>query len=405
MNNVVRLAIVDPNDATRGSLKSMLLGIDAVWLEAECSRYEFFSDVLEQTQPEIALVAIDSDPDKALLLLAEVSQQLPGCALLVVSASQEGSLILQAMRNGAREFLNYPIQLDDFMAALDRIQQTLNRSGREGGSRSSQVITIAGASGGVGCTAVAINLACVLAQNPKNSVAVMDLDLALGDADVWLDIIPDYTILDVAENITRLDYSLLKRSLTMHDCGAFLLPRPVQMVSEDVVSPESLKRVVTLLKATFTHLVIDISKSFSTLDLAAMEFSDHVLLVSQLDLPCLRNVVRLIQFLEEQDDIREKLKIVVNRIGLEETQISLNKALETIGREVFWQVPNDYANMVESRNNGIPLISEAPKAKLTRSFQQLAEAIDASFKAGPLDVAAKAKKGKGLFSFLGSGSK
>ncbi len=405
MNNVVRLAIVDPNDATRGSLKSMLLGIDAVWLEAECSRYEFFSDVLEQTQPEIALVAIDSDPDKALLLLAEVSQQLPGCALLVVSASQEGSLILQAMRNGAREFLNYPLQLDDFMAALDRIQQSLNRSGREGGSRTSQVITVAGAGGGVGCTAVAINLACVLAQNPKNSVAVMDLDLALGDADVWLDIIPDYTILDVAENITRLDYSLLKRSLTMHDCGAFLLPRPVQMVSEDVVSPESLKRVVTLLKATFTHLVIDISKSYSTLDLAAMEFSDHVLLVSQLDLPCLRNVVRLIQFLEEQDDIREKLKIVVNRIGLEETQISLNKALETIGREVFWQVPNDYANMVESRNNGIPLISEAPKAKLTRSFQQLAEAIDASFAADPLDEVAKGKKSKGLFSFLGSGSK
>ena len=35
---VVRMAIVDPNDATRSSLKSMLLGIDAVWLEAECSR-------------------------------------------------------------------------------------------------------------------------------------------------------------------------------------------------------------------------------------------------------------------------------------------------------------------------------------------------------------------------------
>lgn len=405
MNNVVRLAIVDPNDATRGSLKSMLLGIDAVWLEAECSRYEFFSDVLEQTQPEIALVAIDSDPDKALLLLAQVSQQLPGCALLVVSSSQEGSLILQAMRNGAREFLNYPIQLDDFMAALDRIQQTIYKSGREGGARTSQVITIAGASGGVGCTALAINLACVLAQNQKNSVAVMDLDLALGDADVWLDIIPDYTILDVAENITRLDYSLLKRSLTMHDCGAFLLPRPVQMVGDDVVSPESLKRVVTLLKATFTHLVIDISKSYTALDLAAMQLSDHVLLVSQLDLPCLRNVVRLIQYLEEQDDIKDKLKIVVNRIGLEDTQISLNKALETIGREVFWQVPNDYANMVESRNNGIPLIVEAPKAKVTRSLEQLAEAIDSSFTAAKSDAGGKGRKAKGLFSFLGSGAR
>jgi len=403
MNNVVRMAIVDPNDATRSSLKNMLLGIDAVWLEAECSRYEFFNDVLEQTKPNLALVAIDSDPEKALLLLAQVSQEIPSCALLVVSASQEGSLILQAMRNGAREFLNYPIQLDDFMAALDRIQQSLNKSAGPGKTKERQVVTIAGASGGVGCTAVAINLACVLAQNPQNSVAVIDLDLSLGDADVWLDIIPDYTILDVAENITRLDYSLLKRSLTMHECGAFLLPRPVQMIEDDLISPESFKRVVKLLKATFTHLVIDLSKSFTPLDVAAMELSDQVLLVTQLDLPSLRNVVRLIQFVDEKEEIQEKLRIVVNRIGLEDSQISLNKALETIGREVFWQVPNDYANMVESRNNGVPLITEAPKAKLTRSIEQLAEAIDASFVAKPGDDdGAQPKKGKRLFSFLGS---
>ena len=93
----------------------------------------------------------------------------------------------------------------------------------------------------------------------------------------------------------------------------------------------------------------------------------------------------------------------MNRIGLEDSQISLNKALETIGREVFWQIPNDYANMVESRNNGVPLITEAPKAKLTRSIEQLAEAIDASFVAkGASDDGAPAKKGKSLFSFLGS---
>ena len=43
MKNVIRLAIVDPNEATRNSLKNLLLGIDMVWFEAECSRYEYFS--------------------------------------------------------------------------------------------------------------------------------------------------------------------------------------------------------------------------------------------------------------------------------------------------------------------------------------------------------------------------
>ncbi|MEZ6058215.1 MAG: pilus assembly protein CpaE [Planctomycetaceae bacterium] len=397
MNNVVRLAIVDPHDATRNSVKSLLLGIDTVWLEAECSRYEFFGDVISQTNPDIAVIVLDSDPHRSLALVAEISQMQPNCAILCVSGSQEGSLILQAMRNGAKEFLGSPLQLDDFMSALDRIVST--GDGKKGAkTRRSQVVSIIGVSGGVGCTSLAINLACVFAQSPDASVAAIDLDLALGDADVWLDIIPDYTIQDVAENITRLDYALLKRSLTQHSCGAFLLPRPVHIDTHPPLSADQLQRVVALLKATFTHLVMDLSKSFTPLDMAAMQVSDTVLLVTQLDLPCLRNVVRLMQFLDEQE-LGAKVKVVVNRIGLEESQISLAKALETIGREVFWQIPNDYITMVESRNNGVPLIVENPRAKVTRSMEQLAAQLDNSIVTTTTEEPEKPKRR--LFSFLG----
>ena len=122
----------------------------------------------------------------------------------------------------------------------------------------------------------------------------MDLDLCLGDADVLLDTIPDYTLVDVAQNVTRLDFTLLKRSLTKHSSGLFLLPRPVQMEDVRAVAADDLQRVIGLLKATFTHLVLDLSKSYSALDQVALQMADHVLLVTQLDLPCLRNVVRLL---------------------------------------------------------------------------------------------------------------
>lgn len=403
MKTVVRLALVDPNDATRSSLKSLMLGIDTVWLEAESSRYDFFIDVVSQTRPDIALVALDSDAGKGLALVAKISQELPECHVLVISSSTEGSLILQAMRNGAKEFLSLPLKLEDVLSALDRIRQTQSTRAGEGQVRSCQVFAVAGASGGVGCTSLAVNLACVLARSEQNSVVVIDLDFALGDSDVWLDIIPDYTIQDVAENITRLDYSLLKRSLTRHDCGVFLLPRPVQLDDNLKITGEQIKRVIALLKSTFTHLIIDTSKSFGSLDMAALEVSDTVLLVTQLDLPCLRNVVRLMQYFEHSEGVTDKIQIVVNRVGLEDTQISLNKALETIGREISWQIPNDYATMVEARNNGVPLVIQAPKAKLTRALEQLAQQLSPSV--DPKAEAEEKKARKGLFGFLGSGAK
>ncbi|QDT48540.1 AAA family ATPase [Symmachiella dynata] len=404
MNNVVRLAIVDPNDSSRTTIKNLLMGMDMVWLEAECSRYDFFADVISQTQPDIALINLDDDEEKGLALISRVTQDLPGCSVLVVSSSTEGSLILHAMRNGAKEFLSYPLKWEDFLAALDRIQNAGRGRGGDGSALSCQVVAVGGAGGGVGCTSLAVNLGCSLAKEERNSVAIVDIDFALGDADVWLDIIPDYTIHDVTENITRLDYSLLKRSLTQHDCGVYLLPRPVQITNDTTVDTDQLKRMIALLKATFTHLVIDVSKTYSPLDMATLELADSVLMVTQLDLPCLRNVVRLMQYFDNIDGLVDKTKVVVNRLGLEEEQISLNKALETIGREIFWQIPNDYATMVEARNNGIPLQMQAPRAKLTKCVDQLAAALDGKNAAETTDDGKKPRR-TSLFGFLSSGSK
>ncbi len=359
----------------------MLLGMDMIWLEAECSRYEFFSDVVAQTNPDIGLVAIDDSPEKALALVSRLSESARDCAVLVLSSSSDGNLILQAMRAGAKEFLTQPLRIEDLITALGRISERRFGKG-ENTARGSQVIAVAGAVGGVGTTSIAVNLGCTLAKDTKNSVALVDLDLCLGDADVFLDAIPDYTLVDVAQNVTRLDFTLLKRSLTKHSSGLFLLPRPVQLEDISLIAPEDLQRVVGLLKATFTHLVLDLSKSYSPIDMVALETANHILLVTQLDLPCLRNIVRLMMSFEEMEGVAEKVKIIVNRTGLETGQITLKKAQETIGKDVYWQLPNDYRTMVEVRNNGVPLIEQAPKAAITHAIVALAEALSSDKEEG-----------------------
>ena len=388
MSNVLRLAIVDPDDSNRETSKNLLLGMDMIWLEAECSRYEFFADVVAQTNPDIGLVAIDEDPEKALKLVSELAESAPDCAVLVVSSSNDGNLILRAIRAGAKEFLTRPVRIEDLLAALGRIGE--HRSGHgDNKNRGSQVIAVAGVVGGVGSTSLAVNLGCSLAASEDNSVALIDLDLCLGDADVFLDTIPDYTLLDVAQNVTRLDFTLLKRSLTKHASGLYLLPRPVQLEDIGLISSDDLQRVIGLLKATFTHLVLDLSKSYSAIDLIALEMADHILLMTQLDLPCLRNVVRLMASLGEMEGIADKVKIVVNRVGLESGQITLKKAADTIGKEVFWQLPNDYRTMVEVRNNGVPLLEQAPKAPITQSIATMAEALSSGEKVDAPDVSGK----------------
>jgi pilus assembly protein CpaE len=285
-------------------------------------------------------------------------------------------LILESMRAGAKEFLTEPLRPEDLAVALQRVNpQASGGVGSTSRKDGCQVFAIAGATGGVGSSSIAVNLACALAADETHSVVLVDLDLALGDADVFLDTIPEYTLADIAQNVERLDLTLLRKSLTVHSSGIHLLPRPMQLEDSRMITCEKLQRVIGLLKTSFTHMVLDTSKSYSELDMLALRSADDVLMVTQLDLPCLRNVVRLLMTLDEDDALRQKLKVVVNRFGQDGGQISLKKARDTIGRDVFWQIPNDYRVMVEVRNNGVPLLQHAPKAAITQSIGQLADAL------------------------------
>lgn len=406
MSNVLRLAIVDPNDNNRTQLKNMLLGMDIVWLEAECSRYEFFADVIGQTKPDIGVVALDNNPEKALKLLEQLRDSAPECSLLVVSNSTDGQMILKAMRSGAKEFLTQPIKVEDLIGAMGRISSAKFGTG-DGRNRTCHVITVCGATGGVGATSLAVNLGSILAKEEKNSVVLVDLDLALGDADVFLDTIPDYTLVDVAQNISRLDFTLLKRSLTKHHSGLYLLPRPVQLQDSSQITADDLTRVLGLLKASFTHMIIDLSKSYSPIDTVALKSARDILLVTQLDLPCLRNVVRLMLSFNEDEAIKDKVKIVINRVGLDNGAISLKKAQETIGREIFWQLPNDFKTMVDIRNNGVPLIEHSPRAGITQALIALADRLAGEGRTK--DEADGSKGGKnasaGWLNFLGGKKK
>jgi pilus assembly protein CpaE len=198
-------------------------------------------------------------------------------------------------------------------------------------------------------------------------------------------------------NIDRLDMTFLRRSLSKHSTGLSLLPHPVQMEDVSLIHEEHLQRVIGLLRASYTHLVLDLSKRFTPTDLTAMRMADVILLVTQLELSSLRNVVRMLLSLGADEALANKVKIVLNRVGadMSDGAITLRKAEETIGKPIFYQIPNDAKAMMGARNAGVPLLQFAPKTKIQQGFAGLVQALTG--KDDPAESAKKEKKG--FFSF------
>lgn len=234
-----RVVIVDPNESTRESLRALLLGIDTVWLEAECTRYEYFIDVVRQSEPDIAIVSLDSDKNKALNMLSLLGTEAPRMPILTIS--QDHQALLQSLQRGAKYFLTHPVALEEMLVALRRaVGDSTATPSPHSPSDSilyrtqppSSVISIIGSRGGVGTTTCAVNLAASLAVEPGNNVALLDLDLALGDADIALEVngVENFSISDLARNIERLDMTYLRRALARHEAtGLALLRHPMEL--------------------------------------------------------------------------------------------------------------------------------------------------------------------------------
>lgn len=384
-DNLLRLVIMNPPDKGHEALRSMFTQIPYVWLQAECTKYEFLQEVIaNQTAPHVVVVAIDADLEKACKAIERLAKEMPDIAIMAISKRDDGQAILKALRAGAKEFLTMPFGVDTLSEVLRKLEKTgkTQHSPTIGVVKKEKtlVISFLGSRGGVGCTSLSVNLAATLAADPHNKVVLVDLDLALGDADIALDLIADYTLSDLVENIDKLDMTFLNRSLSKHSTGLALLPHPLNVSDATMITEDHLKRIISLLGACHTHLVLDLSKSLRPTDICALAMSDFIFLVVQLEITSIRNTIRLLSTLDADGRLGPRVKLVLNRVGMV-TDISREKAAELLGRPFFWEIPNDHKIMMESRNSGTPMVKSAPVSKIQHNFSDFADAICSKTKA------------------------
>lgn len=391
MRDVIRVVLVDPSEESRVALQRLLGTIPSLWIVEVFATHQGAADRIAETSPDLCLIALDTDPLHAIELIASLHQLKPEAVLLPASAACDPALILKAIRAGAREFLTLPTEASELHDIITRLFVGRD-DGHVSAVRGPQIITVTGAAGGVGCTSLAVNLATSLAASREHETILLDFDLMFGSVDACLDIIPDNTIFNVVQNIDRLDLTLLKRSMTRHACGLYVLPHPVALEDAAKIDPETLRRLLGLLKAAFPTLVIDTSKGLQSSDFVAFEMADVIIMVIVLDLTCLRNTARLLNLFKQFDGMSERVKLVVNRAGAVDSEISLKKAEETLRMPISWQVPVAVKQFQSARIRGVPLGDVASGTRAHQSILEVAKSLR------PAHPGEAEKPRKGLFA-------
>ena len=177
---------------------------------------------------------------------------------------------------------------------------------------------------------------------------------------------------EIAGNVSRLDPTYLTSVLSKHSSGVHVLSSPNGLDGVSSATPEVTQKLLGLMNTEFDFIVIDAGKTLDDNSMKILEVSDVVLVVAILNLPSLTNVKRLLWTFQNLGYPEDKsVKIIVSRY-LKKSLISLKEAEETLNKEIFWQIPNDYLSTMSAINQGKTLSMMAHGAEITKCFARLA---------------------------------
>jgi DNA-binding NarL/FixJ family response regulator len=152
--------------------------------------------------PDVTLVDIPADnPPLALRSIELLHQEMPDASIFAIGTLNQPQVIVNAMRAGAREFIERPTNTTDLIDAFVRLQAS-QRRGRQEGIRG-KVFSVINAKGGNGATTVAVNLALAL-QSAYGQTALVDM-APLGHAALHMNLKPVFNVADATRNLHRMD--------------------------------------------------------------------------------------------------------------------------------------------------------------------------------------------------------
>ena len=370
MGHDVRFIVLNGEEHFAGELRALLLGISGVKIVAEVDEPALLTQAIQQFPADVALVNLDPSPDGILPVMAEAIKASPDLTFFAASASTDGQLILKTIRTGVKEFLPKPIERKALEEAVTKVAGQLADTAELG-----TLITVLGASGGVGATMFAANLAVELATIAPGRVTIVDLDYRFGQVATLLDVEPQYTLADLCSTPEELDPQIIDRAVVRHGSGLYVLSRPASIAQADTITGASCVSLLSKLLQFNDYVVVDGPTRSDLNAKPVLDLSDVSVLLLELVVPTVRNAARMIAELREGGYNTHRTRLICNRIGRDAGSLSVADVSETLDLPMFATIPGDWPTVSAAINLGLTLQSHSPKSRVRQAIEEIAQRL------------------------------
>jgi pilus assembly protein CpaE len=199
---------------------------------------------------------------------------------------------------------------------------------------------------------------------------------------------PQYTLMEVAENLGKMDQALFEGFVTRDPLGFYLVGPPDSLDHRGFFSDHMFREFATFLIEKYDSMVVDAGKNINDdVVMSALQVSTSIFLVVNQELPSLRNAQRYITTLSHLGIHQDQIRVLVNHYGKKQSpqHASLEQIQQTLNQPVFYGIPESPV-MLASVNKGRPMVGDRQAAgEQDKAFRAFVD------KATGAKLAAKAK--------------
>lgn len=336
---------------------------------------------IQSADPHVVILDMADDPDRAIRVATALGVRNPQAALVGVGPQLDAGVLLEAMRAGVVEYVQRPAEATTMYDALGRLMRKRGWVGSGADHRHGKVLAFFSAKGGSGSTSVATNVGIEIHRITGKSTLLVDLDLELGEIASLLGVQPRFHFVDLVKNFHRMDADLLASYIESHDSGVQVLSAPFQPEIGESVGPEDIGRILSFLRKHYDYVVVDTSKSLAPPALATFQEADQIFLVTNVDVPSIRNLKRSLPILERvTGGDPSRLRLVVNRLN-PKGLVGLKDLEETLELKACATLPNDFKTIIEAMSTGRPPVLNG-SSRFADEVRELAQGIVDGFGGG-----------------------
>jgi pilus assembly protein CpaE len=183
---------------------------------------------------------------------------------------------------------------------------------------------------------------------------------------LFLGVRPRFTLLDAIENLHRLDKDFLRELVAKHKSGLEILAGSEQFDRPGAQDASAIEELLRVLARTYEYIVIDVGNSMNAAAVAALYAADTVFLVTNPDVPSIRNAQRLVERVRQLGAGSERVKVLLNRVS-DQTLIAPKQIETALGYGIHHAFSSDYRTVSTALNSGVP-IAQANNSELSQEF-------------------------------------